>query len=143
MDGGESRPPRVCDVPIEHLSFIWPQARGFLVKVIERDGRCNPADVLALLLAGKAKLWISWDGEAVEAAIVTDMIQYPRIKELRIWLVGGRNLRAWATEARDMLEAYARAHGCGVIVGGMRRGWIRIGGPGWHETGTAFEKRLD
>ena len=140
-------PSRVCDVPIGHLHFIWPRARGLLVKALDRGGggRYAPADILALLLAGAARLWVSYDPDkkCIEAAILTQTIQHPQLKELHIWLVGGSNMKAWAEEARDMIEAFARADGCAIISGGLRRGWIRIGGEGWHETGATFEKRLD
>lgn len=131
-------------MPRDHLHFIWPQARPFIGRALARDaaGRYELVDILDLLLAGKGKLWVSWDGKVVEAAIVTETVDYPRLRELRIWLVGGRNMKAWVVEARDMIEEYARAEGCAIVSGGMRRGWIRIGGPGWHETGVAFEKRF-
>lgn len=138
---------RCCDVRVEHIPQIWPSVRPFIAMALAREGsaRYAPADVLELLLGNKARLWISWnpDARAIEAAAVTDIIVFPRgLKELRIWLVGGRNMRAWVAEMRDMIEAYARANGCAFLSGSMRRGWIRIGGDGWRETGRTFEKRL-
>ncbi len=79
----------------------------------------------------------------MEAAIVTEIIQYPRMRELLVWLVGSDNMKGCAREAYDLLEAFARDSGCAVISGRLRRGWIRIGGPGWYETGPGFEKVLD
>jgi hypothetical protein len=137
----------LCIVPIEHLPFIWPQARGYVVKALDRDGRgCYlPEDVLKALLDGICRLWISWhdERERVEAVVVTETIQYPRRVGLRLWLIGGENMKAWGIPMRDLLEEYAIAHGCDAIEGGLRKGWLRIGGEGWHETGITFEKRLD
>jgi hypothetical protein len=112
---------------------------------LQQVRRYEAADILALLLDGKVRLWVSWDPERerVEAAIVTEIIQYPRVRELLVWLVGSDNMKACAREAYDLLEAFARDMGCAVISGRLRRGWIRIGGPGWHEAGSCFEKRLD
>lgn len=146
MDGGVLVRPRVCDVPVEHLSFIWPQARGFVAQALARGGggRYEASDILDLLLAGKARLWVSWDPERerIEAAIVTETIQYPRLKELHIWLVGGVDRRAWFAEAETMIAAFARADGCSVIASGGRRGWLRCIGPDWRVTGAIWERKL-
>lgn len=136
----------ICDVPIPFIESIWPQVKPFVVRVLDRDpvGRYQPIDVLQSLLLGTTRLWVSWNEaeQRVEAAVVTEVIQFPRVKEMRIWIVGGDNMKAWVYEVRDMLEAFARDQECAVITGGMRRGWIKIGGPGWVETGTTFEKVL-
>lgn len=50
-------------------------------------------------------------------------------------------MRAWIAEARDTLEAFGRAQGCACAVGGMRRGWMRMG-DGYKQTGVTFEKKL-
>ncbi len=122
-------------------------ARGFIEKALARQEvrRYEASDVLAFLLEGKVRLWVSWDPERkrVEAAIVTELIQYPRTRDLVVWLVGSDNMKACAREAYDLLERFAVESGCGVISGRLRRGWIRIGGKGWYGTGSSFEKRLD
>ena len=45
----------------------------------EGSGRYRPVDVLAQLLADKARLWIAWDAARgkFEAAAVTDIIEFP------------------------------------------------------------------
>ena len=136
----------LCLVPIEHLPFIWPQARPYVAKALARDGRgCYlPEDVLKAIAEATCRLWISWNDERqrVEAAVVTETIRYPRRLALRLWLIGGENMKAWGRPMRDLLEEYARHEGCDAVEGGMRRGWLRIGGEGWRETGITFEKRL-
>lgn len=93
------------------------------------------------------RLWVAWNTEekAVEAAIVTEIKQYPRLRELHIWLIGGRNMNVWAKEGLELVEAYARAEGCTLATGALRRGWARVGAQatgGWRETGVSLEKRL-
>lgn len=136
----------VCSVPVEHLSFIWPLARPHIARALLRDKaqRFLPSDVLDLLLKGSVRLWVAWneDKQAVDAAMITEIIEFPRLRELKIWLVGGTNLAAWGREARDLFELFGREHGCAVMSGALRRGWLRIGGPGYEETGIMFEKRL-
>lgn len=113
----------------------------------DRAGRYLPVDILDLLLKRDAQLWIVWD-DGVVAAIVTQILIYPRppeptrLKEFRVWIVAGRQMRAWVKDAQMKLEAYAREHGCRVFSGAMRRGWMRVGGPEFYETGVSFEKVL-
>ena len=127
--------------------MIWPHVRPFIASALKLDPveRFRLEDVLNGLLNATLRLWISWDDEKqeIEAAGVTEIIKYPSgISELRIWLVGGRNMRRWGKPFADMLEQFARDMGCAVITGGLRRGWIRIAGDGWIQTGYSFEKRL-
>jgi len=138
----------ICDVPPEHITALWPHVRGYIASVLRREGsgRFEPSDILAILLRGDAKLWIAWNEntKTADAAIITEIIEYPRLRECRIWIVGGRpgTFKTWVYETRDTIDAFARAKGCALLSGGMREGWIRIGGPGWRKTGTTFEKDL-
>lgn len=142
---GSQTTKRICAVPIEHLAFLWPQAEPHLEQALRRESfrRFLTSDVLPLLLDGKAQLWISWDDKRheVEAAMVTEIIQYPRLKECRVWLIGGRNMKAWSAEFRDETEAYAVAHGCDIMGAGGRRGFARVGG--YREIGVDLIKPLE
>lgn len=132
-------------MPIWHVPYVWAEAAPLIEKALHREnsGRYAADDVLKEILAGNARLWIAWNpgDKAIDAAIVTKIVAYPRQRDLWIWLVGGRNLRGWVKEGREMVEAYARAEGCTMSVGGMRRGWLRVS-DGYKETGVILEKRL-
>lgn len=134
-----------CDVPTPHLPLVWPLARPHLMRALDREGsgRYLPEDILRALLDAKARLWVAWNARenTIDAAVVTETIDFPRKRELRIWLVGGRNMRGWVKAAEKMLEAFARAEGCAFLTGAMRRGWLRVG-TGFRETGITLEKAL-
>lgn len=134
-----------CDVPIPHLRLVWPLACPHLMRALDREGsgRYLPEDILRALLDAKARLWVAWNvrESTIDAAVVTETIDFPRKRELRIWLVGGRNMRGWVKAAEEMIEAFARAEGCAFLTGSMRRGWLRVG-TGFRETGITFEKAL-
>jgi len=75
-------------------------------------------DVLRVVLAGDAQFW-----PESNAALVTEIIDYPQRRTLRFWLAGGdletlRDLEVAAIE-------WSKAWGCSAseIVG--RRGWVR------------------
>jgi hypothetical protein len=99
---------------------------------------------LKIILDGHAKLWVLWSESGIAAAVVTQIVEFPRLRELRIWLVGAHKNTLSAQVMKDscaMLEDYGRAHGCAMISGGLRRGWQRMS-DGFKESGVLFEKRL-
>jgi hypothetical protein len=127
------------------MHFIWPQVRAFIdAALVRTGGRFLAGDVLDLLLNGKVRLWVSWNDEEkqVDAAIVTEIIQYPRLRELRIWLVGGRNMKAWFADAEALIAEFARDKGCAMMASGGRHGWLRVIGAEWRQTGPTWERNL-
>lgn len=129
---GLSQVPRVCDVPIEHLGMVWPRIEEFVTKGLNDDGlgRYLPEDVLALLKKGQLKLWVAYDSKesVFDAAMVTDIVQYPQCRECMIWAVGGSNMKRWLAEWIATIEAYACAHGCIRLATRGRDGWIKAAG---------------
>lgn len=91
------------------------------------EGCFEPVDILAAILSSKMQLWISWNG-SVEAAMVTELINYPRRRSCRVFLIGGRNLKSWSAAFQREIEAFARSHGCSFMEGGSRSGWVRVAG---------------
>jgi len=135
-----------CDVRVEHVALIWPSARPHIVRALGEDTveHYRPQDILALLLQAKARLWVAWDAErrAVIGAVVTEIIEFPNgLRELRAWLVGGRNMKQWFKPGMEMLEDFARAQGCSYVTGGFRKGWLRID-RGMKQTGITLSKAL-
>ena len=72
--------------------------------------------------------------------MVTQIIDYPRLRECRVWLIGGRNMKAWLREFESKVEAYAKSEGCRLMSGGGRRGWCRAAG--YSEDGINLTKEL-
>lgn len=138
---------RFGDVPVWHVPYVWAEAGPLIGRALDRDGsgRFLPDDILKILLAGQGRLWIVWSEEAgIVAAVVTQIVDFPRLRELRIWLVGARKgrlpIRMMRTGCSTLIE-YGRAHGCTLLAGGLRRGWQRMA-DGFRETGVLYEMRL-
>jgi hypothetical protein len=76
------------------------------------------SDVIAKVLAEQAQLWTN--GSSV---IVTEVIEYPKLKRLHLWLAGGVE-----AELLPLLETaieWGRAVGCQEVQLTGRMGWIR------------------
>lgn len=134
----------ICEVPIADLGLVWPHVREHIARALKHDpcGGWLPDDVLTCLERDQAKLWVSWDDETktIEAAMTTELLDYPRARVCRVWLIGGRNMKVWAPLFRDATETWARAAGAKCMLAGGREGWSRVGG--YRRTGGMFHKPL-
>ena len=115
-------------VPIEHIGPLWKQVEGHLKKPLEIDGYAYTAqDVLNSLINGKMQLWISWSRKKkkVEAAIVTEIVDYPQKRACRYFLAGGDNMKSWFKKIKNEIEQWAKLNKCHRIELVGRKGWSR------------------
>lgn len=109
-----------------------------LAQAIERAGGTHDLrrDVGPMLMDGRAQWWGGGD-----AAIVTEMLDYPNLRAVNYWLVAGRLAPALALQGR--IDAWARAQGATVACAVGRPGWSRVLAPyGWEAWGVAYRKPL-
>ena len=115
-------------VPIEHIGPLWKQVEGHLEKPLEMDGNAYTSqDDLNRLINGKMQLWISWSKkkEKVEAAIVTEIVDYPQKRACRYFLAGGDNMKSWFKKIKNEIEQWAKLNKCHRIELVGRKGWSR------------------
>ena len=101
------------------LSAEWERCGHYIEDALEYAQFSHTLeDVLRVVLAGDAQFW-----PESNAALVTEIIDYPQRRTLRFWLAGGdletlRDLEVAAIE-------WSKKWGCSAseIVG--RRGWVR------------------
>jgi len=108
------------------VEAVWP----FVIEHLERavafsNGEIETKDFLPLLLDEEMQLWVAvGDGECV-AAMVTQIIIYPRKKIMRVIAIGGRDMKIWMKNI-DMLENFALAMGCTELEAWTKRGFLRV-----------------
>jgi hypothetical protein len=99
----------------------WDGCRHIMLPAIERtNGTHTEDDVLIGLMKGQLKLWRSQN-----SAVVTEFIEYPRMKVLGFFLIGG-DLDELLNELEPTICAFAAANGCKRVQGGGRKGWERV-----------------
>lgn len=95
------------------------RARRFLEPALEYTrGTHTFSDVARYLETGHAQLW-----DTDRAAIVTQVIQTPRIKTCHFFLAGGD--LAELERMQPIVEAWARKEGCRRMTLAGRPGWTR------------------
>ena len=113
----------VTRVPSEDLEFIWSQVAPLLEKAL--DETYSIKDILYGLANDRMQLFISWNNNRVESAVVTEIAQYPQAKILRYFLAGGRNLENWLERIQEKIEKFAKQNKCTYLEVAGRKGWVR------------------
>lgn len=114
----------ICVDP-DRVDAIWPHAASLLQSACRRTGLNAFADLEADILSGRSLLWIAWNGEAIEAAAATVLINSETGKVCIITACGGREIDRWLPLI-DGIEAYARNEGCARVRIYGRKGWQRV-----------------
>jgi hypothetical protein len=98
----------------------WAKCRQYILPALEHaKGTHSEDDLVVMLLQGKLKLW-----QMDNAAMITEIAHYPRIKATNVFLAGGALSELQALE--NTLLAYARSEGCSRVTFTARPGWTRI-----------------
>ena len=119
---------QISYVPPKDVGLIWKQIEPLLLKPLEIDGFAYmPKDIFDSLLKKKMQLWISWNVKTnnVEAAIVTEIIDYPRLRSCRYFLAGGTNMKSWFNPIKERIEQWAKLNKCQRIELVGRKGWVK------------------
>ncbi len=82
-------------------------------------------DILYGLSNERMQLFISWNDNKIESAVVTEIAQYPRAKILRYFLAGGTNLDNWLERIQEKIEKFAKQNECTHLEVAGRKGWVR------------------
>ena len=113
----------VTRVPSEDLEFIWSQVAPLLEKAL--DETYSIKDILYGLANDRMQLFISWNDNKIESAVVTEIAQYPQAKILRYFLAGGTNLDNWLERIQEKIEKFAKQNKCTHLEVAGRKGWVR------------------
>jgi len=109
----------------DEVESFWPLVVDHLKKAVPHtEGEIEPADMLPELIRGEMQLWFSVEDRQVTAAMVTQIIPYPRKKVLRILSIGGEGMARWMKHF-PMVEEFAKQTGCSSIEAWGRKGWLR------------------
>ena len=125
---------QVVSVAPKSIPYMWHQVKPLIDKaLIHSNGELSSDDVLELLLSQRQHLVIGYDNpkegsyKEVLMATVTEVIQYPRKKVLRII--------AWATKSGhdgeewynlfDTIEYIGKKSGCDYIEAWTRKGMAK------------------
>ncbi len=118
---------QVSAIPTEHVVDVWPSVRAFVEDVcVHTHGRYEPDDVLEELFAGVSHLWVAFEGRDIVGAVVTNFMDYPRKRVLNCPFVMGDDFKSWKNPMLELLQRFAKDHGCECLESTARLGWARV-----------------
>jgi hypothetical protein len=113
----------ITQVPREDINYVWQQVEPLVIRAL--DDSYTARDVLDGIIRNKFQLFISWENDKVESAVVTEVADYPRKRILRYVLAGGDNLDNWLEPIQNKIEEFAINNYCQAIEVAGRKGWLR------------------
>ena len=113
----------ITQVPREDINYVWQQVEPLIIRAL--DDSYTARDVLDGIIRNKFQLFISWENNKVESAVVTEVADYPRKRILRYVLAGGNNLENWLEPIQEKIEEFATNNYCQAIEVAGRKGWLR------------------
>jgi len=69
------------------------------------------------------QLWVSTSDGVVNGICITQILTYPRKKNLLILLLAGKDFKEWQDEGNERMVDYAKANNCRGIEFHGRKGW--------------------
>ena len=123
-----STQPRNCRVALvnsEDIELVWDEVIPLVEKALSHaEGELIPSDIRKHLDTGDLRLWVALEDKDIIASMVTEIIQYPRKKIVRVITVAGKDMSMWY-EFLPMLEGYAVRNGCSSLEAWTRKGMTR------------------
>ena len=125
----------------DDVAYVWEDVAPMLAQAsAHSEGELDSDDFLNSLAEGDMQLWVAYEEQDINAAMVTQFIQYPQKKILRIISLAGEDFEK-IRDFQDMLEAFAVKWGCAAIEMWGRKGWKKLL-PDWKDSYTVYTKDL-
>lgn len=128
---------QLIPVTRDRVPYYWKEAWALLEPAAKRNGLYTETSVVKALGKGELQLWI-----AGSIAALTEIAQYPGIKQASVVLMGGKG---WdeSLPCLDVLEAWAKANGCKRFVNAGRPGLSKkLKGRGYRMASIVMVKDL-
>ena len=119
---------KVVLVSDEDIDFIWEECEPLIDSALKHsEGELISSDVYEQLINGAMQLWVAMEYGETIAAMITQVISYPRKRVLRVITLGGKDgsgLDKWYMFL-DMVEGFALRTACSALEAWTRKGMAR------------------
>lgn len=130
-------------VPSADIEKAWPLFKKLIDDACLRsNGKFIGDDIKKSLISRDMQLWGVSDGKKILAAVVSEIVNYPRLKACRVLIGTGENYENWARYIQ-IVETWGKSQGCTLIELITRPGWKKpMKEFGFKETHVHLEKGL-
>jgi hypothetical protein len=110
----------------EDVPYLWEKISSHIENMMPHsEGELAPEDFHEALISGEMQLWLAIEDKEVIASMVSQIINYPKKRILRIISIGGEDMDKWITHL-PTVENWALAAGCYSLECWGRKGWLKI-----------------
>jgi hypothetical protein len=106
------------------LKSNWQEISKFF-SLIKQD-KFTMDDVLMLALARRVQVWVVKKKGVDIAALLTEIVDYPQKRVVRIIFGAGKEADNWMHLIRDVVIPWGKSQGCRAIQIDGRPGWKRV-----------------
>lgn len=118
---------QVSLIPREHTDNVWPTVARYMEMAAEYTfGRYTADDIKDSILHYDHHLWAAFNDAGVKGVVVTNFVQYPRMRCLAMQFTAGEDLKEWKAPMLDLLQKWAFDNNCDKIESSGRPGWPRV-----------------
>ena len=82
-----------------------------------------PDNILTCIQTGRMQLWRTVNGLGIA---ITELQDFPRFRQLLVFMVAGEHARDWLTNGHKQLVAFAKSQNCSYMLFHGRKGWERL-----------------
>jgi hypothetical protein len=129
----------IC-VPPSMVADLWPRVKEHLFSAVRRTDLSHTEDIERDLMEGDGLLWLICDGNVIEAAGATLLVNTDQHMVCLITALGGENMDKWLPLLAQ-IEDWARAEGAALVRIMGRPGWARVL-KGYAVTNVVLERAL-
>lgn len=125
--------------------FRWADkiSPALLKMAASSGGRYQATDIAAALAAGRMQLWLVLEATDIACVMVTEIVEYPRLRAMRCVGLVGHRPRRWLHLLREVENAARNAFGCCVMEAFVSSGHERLLKTGdWRLFHSLWEKPL-
>ena len=125
------------------LPRIWTWAKPLLIETEETWGEYYTIESLFNMIdKGEAQLWTVNDADGFFLVLLTELLEFPKVRVLNILTLAGSNLED-SIGFLDYVENWACKQGATKSIGIGRKGFLRVLQPyGYRQKGVAFTKNI-
>ena len=115
----------ITGIPHSSIDSVWGMVVGHLQKGLDySNGEISLEDIHEGLLGRDMQLWCAFNDDECVAAMVTEIINYPRKMACRMIVVGGGHMKYWLDYQTEFMR-WAKENGCDRVEAYCRDGMAR------------------
>jgi hypothetical protein len=119
---------KVVLIQPDDLDVVWDEVVPLIEAALKySEGEVIPEDLVKPIKIGKMQLWVAMFKGSVIAAMITEIVMYPRKRTLRVITIAGKDghgMSKWYGFL-PMVEGFALSNNCSSLEAWTRKGMAR------------------